>query len=166
MRATSRASITTPVSIRSPSNRIRRLLIVAAAVGVSAGTQAGNTQARGAVAEGLVEAVELRAIPAGTRERKEQPALSQAANSRPGPSPARSGSRHGRRSTPVLAEQEWADELTAEDRRALTTLFWSNINPYGRFRLDMDKHLELPLSIVVPGPRRAAEVAARPAGVS
>ncbi|MFD5747392.1 Tn3 family transposase [Streptomyces sp. NPDC127033] len=32
--------------------------------------------------------------------------------------------------------------------------------------LDMDRRLELPLSDVVPGPRRAAEDAARPAGVS
>ncbi|MFI6928574.1 hypothetical protein ACIBIZ_52245 [Nonomuraea spiralis] len=66
----------------------------------------------------------------------------------------------------VLAEPEWAGRLTAEDWRALTALFWSNINPYGTFRLDMDKRLELPLSAVVPGPRRAAEDAARPAGVS
>ncbi|EGX60665.1 MULTISPECIES: Tn3 family transposase [Streptomyces] len=66
----------------------------------------------------------------------------------------------------VLAEPEWADKLTDEDRRALTALFWSNINPYGTFRLAMDKRLELPLSSVVPGPRRAAEDAARPAGAS
>ncbi|GAA0907739.1 MULTISPECIES: Tn3 family transposase [Streptomyces violaceusniger group] len=66
----------------------------------------------------------------------------------------------------ALAEPEWAGRLTAEDRRALTVLFWSNINPYGTFRLDMDKRLELPLCAVVPGPRRAAEDAARPAGVS
>ncbi|MFB7504818.1 hypothetical protein [Streptomyces broussonetiae] len=62
----------------------------------------------------------------------------------------------------LLAEPQWADKLTAEDRRALTALFWSNV--YGTFRLDMDKRLELPLSAVVPGPRRAAEDAARPAG--
>ncbi|WP_449475438.1 Tn3 family transposase [Streptomyces abikoensis] len=43
----------------------------------------------------------------------------------------------------ILAEPEWAGKLTAEDRRALTALFWSNINPYGTFRLDMDKRLEL-----------------------
>ncbi|MFD8252936.1 hypothetical protein [Streptomyces werraensis] len=27
--------------------------------------------------------------------------------------------------------------------RVLTALFWSNINPYGTFRLDMDKRLDL-----------------------
>lgn len=37
-----------------------------------------------------------------------------------------------------------------------TALFWSNINPYGAFRLDMGSRLDLPLSPVVPGPRRAA----------
>ncbi|MER5183960.1 Tn3 family transposase [Streptomyces sp. NPDC002896] len=39
----------------------------------------------------------------------------------------------------VLAEPAWAHKLTDEDRRGLTALFWSNINPYGTFRLDMDK---------------------------
>ena len=34
----------------------------------------------------------------------------------------------------VLAEPAWADRLTDDDRRGLTPLFWSNINPYGTFR--------------------------------
>jgi TnpA family transposase len=42
----------------------------------------------------------------------------------------------------VLADPEWADRLTAHDRRGLTPLFWSNVNPYGTFRLDMDRRLE------------------------
>jgi hypothetical protein len=63
----------------------------------------------------------------------------------------------------VLAEPAWAKKLTDEDRRGLTALFWSNINPYGTFRLDMDKRLDL-LSATVPVPRRAADDAARPAG--
>ena len=29
------------------------------------------------------------------------------------------------------------------DRRGLSPLFWTHINPYGRFRLDMDTHLDL-----------------------
>jgi hypothetical protein len=29
------------------------------------------------------------------------------------------------------------------DRRALTPLFWSDVNPYGRFDLDMNARLEL-----------------------
>ncbi|GGY47465.1 Tn3 family transposase [Streptomyces tanashiensis] len=55
----------------------------------------------------------------------------------------------------VLAEPAWASRLTDEDRRGLTALFWSNINPYGTFRLDMDKRLDLGLSTAVPRPRRA-----------
>ncbi|GAA2625898.1 MULTISPECIES: Tn3 family transposase [Streptomyces] len=48
---------------------------------------------------------------------------------------------------PVLAERAWAKKLSGEDRRGLTALFWWNINPYGTFRLDMDKRLDL-----LPGP--------------
>ncbi len=45
----------------------------------------------------------------------------------------------------VLAEPEWADRLTDEDRRALTPLFWTHVNPYGSFSLQMDRHLDLGL---------------------
>jgi TnpA family transposase len=45
----------------------------------------------------------------------------------------------------VLAEPEWADRLTEEDRRALTPLFWTHVNPYGTFSLQMDRHLDLGL---------------------
>src|SRR5580692_9907128 len=38
----------------------------------------------------------------------------------------------------VLADPAWSDRLTDADLRALTPLFWSNINPYGTFHLDMD----------------------------
>jgi len=31
----------------------------------------------------------------------------------------------------VLNEPEWAGRLTEEDRRALTPLFWTHVNPYG-----------------------------------
>ena len=34
----------------------------------------------------------------------------------------------------VRTEPEWARKLSDEDRRELTALFWSNINPYGTFR--------------------------------
>ncbi len=37
----------------------------------------------------------------------------------------------------VLSEPQWAARMTDEDRRALTALFWSNINPYGVCELDM-----------------------------
>jgi TnpA family transposase len=43
----------------------------------------------------------------------------------------------------VLAEPAWAARMTEDDRRGLTPLFWSHINPYGTFRLDMDTRLEL-----------------------
>ncbi|MEV2255230.1 hypothetical protein AB0I94_32450 [Streptomyces sp. NPDC050147] len=41
-----------------------------------------------------------------------------------------------------------------EDRRGLTALFWSNVNPYGTFRLDMDKRLDL--ASTVPRPRTSS----------
>ncbi|MFE5178609.1 hypothetical protein [Streptomyces sp. NPDC056634] len=34
-----------------------------------------------------------------------------------------------------------------EDRRGLTALFWSNINPYGTFRVDMEKRLDLATAV-------------------
>ncbi|MFJ6918642.1 Tn3 family transposase [Streptomyces sp. NPDC101133] len=62
----------------------------------------------------------------------------------------------------VLAEPAWAKKLTDEDRRGLTALFWSNVNPYGTFRLDMDKRLDLAPAAMVPRPRTPADTAARP----
>ncbi|MFF9981266.1 hypothetical protein [Streptomyces erythrochromogenes] len=56
--------------------------------------------------------------------------------------------------------------LTEADRRALSPLFWTHVNPYGRFELDMNSHLELNLTAgaaEVPGPRRGQNEAA-PAG--
>ncbi|MET7300157.1 Tn3 family transposase [Embleya sp. NPDC005575] len=43
----------------------------------------------------------------------------------------------------VLAEPKWADTLDEADRRALSPLFWSHVNPYGRFELDMNTRLDL-----------------------
>jgi len=43
----------------------------------------------------------------------------------------------------VLDDPVWVGRLTDADRRGLTPLFWSNVNPYGRFTLDMDSHLNL-----------------------
>ncbi|MCX3290170.1 Tn3 family transposase [Streptomyces sp. NEAU-H22] len=56
----------------------------------------------------------------------------------------------------VLAEPKWAKNLTDEDRRGLTALFWSNVNPYGTFRLDMDARLDLGPVAAVPRPRTSA----------
>ena len=43
----------------------------------------------------------------------------------------------------VLADPAWAERLTAEDRRGLSPLFWTHVNLYGTFTLDMDRHLDL-----------------------
>nr|WSX53752.1 Tn3 family transposase [Streptomyces sp. NBC_00974] len=43
----------------------------------------------------------------------------------------------------VLAEPKRADQHTEADRRGLSPLFWTHVNPYGRFELDMDRHLHL-----------------------
>ena len=43
----------------------------------------------------------------------------------------------------ILAEPEWAERLTDRDRKALTALIWSHINPYGTFHIDMNTHLDL-----------------------
>jgi hypothetical protein len=37
----------------------------------------------------------------------------------------------------------WERRLTADDRRALTPLFSSHVNLYGRFSIDMSTHLDL-----------------------
>ena len=56
----------------------------------------------------------------------------------------------------VLTEPEWADRLTDADRRGLTPLFWSNINPYGTFFLDMAHRLELGLPLAPNEPTAVA----------
>ena len=43
----------------------------------------------------------------------------------------------------VLADQTWADRLTAEDRRGLTPLFSAHVAPCGEVRLDMGRRLPL-----------------------
>ncbi|MER5321717.1 Tn3 family transposase [Streptosporangium roseum] len=47
----------------------------------------------------------------------------------------------------VLRDPDWAAKLTDEDRRALSPLFWAHVNPYGRFRLDMDSRLDLGIAV-------------------
>jgi len=46
-----------------------------------------------------------------------------------------------------------ADGIGQDERRALTPMFWSNINFYGRFRLDMNTRLNLSST----GPTRQPE---------
>src|SRR4029453_14282720 len=43
----------------------------------------------------------------------------------------------------VLAEDEWARLLTAEDHRGLTPLFWQHVLPYGEVKLDMAARLSI-----------------------
>ncbi len=43
----------------------------------------------------------------------------------------------------VLTEPGWNKKMTKEDLRGLTPLFWTHVNPYGTFRLDMNERLEL-----------------------
>jgi TnpA family transposase len=43
----------------------------------------------------------------------------------------------------VLEVPQFHDLIGEDERRALTPLFWSNINPYGRCRLDMSTRLDL-----------------------
>jgi TnpA family transposase len=43
----------------------------------------------------------------------------------------------------ILAEDDWADLLTPEDRRGLTPLFWQHVLPYGEVKLDMAARLSI-----------------------
>lgn len=43
----------------------------------------------------------------------------------------------------VLDKPEWIDQLTPDDQRGLTPLFWTHIKAYGEVRLDMDRRLDL-----------------------
>lgn len=38
----------------------------------------------------------------------------------------------------LLAEPDWTDVLTPEDRRGLTPQFWSHVLPYGEVKLNLD----------------------------
>jgi TnpA family transposase len=47
----------------------------------------------------------------------------------------------------VLGEPQWFERMSTEDRRALTTLIYLHINPYGICELDMDKRRPIDLSV-------------------
>jgi hypothetical protein len=56
----------------------------------------------------------------------------------------------------ILSEEKWQKRLTGADRRALSPLFWTHVNPYGRFELDMSHRLDLAAAAsMVPSPRAA-----------
>ncbi|WP_243762531.1 transposase [Streptomyces sp. Tu 3180] len=57
----------------------------------------------------------------------------------------------------ILSEEKWQSRLTDADRRALSRLFWTHVNPYGRFGLDMNSHLDLAAAaVMVSGSRTGA----------
>ena len=41
----------------------------------------------------------------------------------------------------VLAESAWRTRLNANDLRGIKPLIYGHVNPYGRFRLDMNSRL-------------------------
>ncbi|MGH3803986.1 MAG: Tn3 family transposase, partial [Pseudonocardiaceae bacterium] len=43
----------------------------------------------------------------------------------------------------ILTEPRWQHRLTDADRRALSPLFWTHVNLYGKFDLDMTTRLDL-----------------------
>jgi Tn3 transposase DDE domain len=43
----------------------------------------------------------------------------------------------------VLEVPEFHDSIGPNEKRRLTPLFWTHINPYGRFQLDRTTHLNL-----------------------
>ena len=58
----------------------------------------------------------------------------------------------------ILADPNWADRLTAEDRRALTPLFWTHVRPYGTFHL---RHGPAPRPRSSPGQRMTGDARQR-----
>ncbi len=50
----------------------------------------------------------------------------------------------------VLADDDWAEQLTDADRRGLTPLFWTHVAPYGEVKLDMTSRLTLGVSTAAP----------------
>lgn len=58
-------------------------------------------------------------------------------------SPPHSSARNTLLLQAVLEAPEYHDSIGSDERRALSPLFWTHINPYGRFRLDMDTRLDL-----------------------
>jgi len=52
----------------------------------------------------------------------------------------------------VLAEDDWAELLTPEDRRGLTPLFWQHVLPYGEVKLDMTARLSIRTTAPASGP--------------
>ena len=43
----------------------------------------------------------------------------------------------------VLGQPHWDKRLNQSDKRAITPLMFSHINPYGTIKLDLNKRIEL-----------------------
>jgi hypothetical protein len=43
----------------------------------------------------------------------------------------------------ILGEPNWTQRMMPEDLRALTPLIYTHVTPYGTFRLDMSKRLDI-----------------------
>lgn len=43
----------------------------------------------------------------------------------------------------VLSDSKWLNIMQPDDFRGLTPLFWSHVNPYGTFHLNLDERLPL-----------------------
>jgi hypothetical protein len=41
----------------------------------------------------------------------------------------------------VLEQKHWRQKLTETDKRAITPLIFSHINPYGTFKLDLNERI-------------------------
>ncbi|MEK2474222.1 hypothetical protein [Streptomyces noursei] len=59
-----------------------------------------------------------------------------------------------------MSEEKWQKRLTDADRWALSPLFWTHVNPCGRFELDMNPHLALAAAA------RCTSSAVRPCGLT
>ena len=57
----------------------------------------------------------------------------------------------------VLAEPDWTELLTSEDRRGLTPLFWQHVLPYGEVKLDMTARLSIRTATPASSPKRIAD---------
>jgi len=53
----------------------------------------------------------------------------------------------------VLGEPNWTQRMTPEDLRALTPLTYTHVTPYGMFRFDMNKRLDIDASGLLPDVR-------------
>ncbi|MFC1408864.1 Tn3 family transposase [Streptacidiphilus sp. N1-12] len=53
----------------------------------------------------------------------------------------------------VLADPKRAHRFTDAARRGLSPLFWTHVNPYSRFEMDMNSRLDLSAAVPIPAQR-------------